>query len=297
MDGTDGSILKAEPVGERTNFTQKEKIIDIITFEGNLVAAATAAGVNPGYFPSGAPKSTLKIENWGLSNPTQQISYVIGLSPGAEFDDFRDPITFRNGLDRMHKLLFNNALETLLAEDLGGQEAVGKRVVTSKGIVVVPLIAHILAGFLGLVVICIGGVFLVSHNRQNNLASDPDTLGTKIALVPHSETLLQEFNSTDECSAPDLCMEPRKYKLGTWGGGGGYRLDVVGGRDNQLVQNPHASCTDPHSGKLVGPIELSIWMGLGATLMNITLLTLLITLYESSLRWNGRTPSNSFKLT
>ena len=199
----------------------------------------------------------------------------------------------------MHKLLFNNALETLLVDDSGGEEVMGKRVVTSIGIVVVPLIAHILAGFLGLVVVCLGGVFLVSYNRQNNLASDPDTLGTKMALVAHSELLLRYFNGTDECSAPDLCMESKKYKLGTWGGGGGggYRLDVVGGRDNPLVQNPHASCTVPHDGKLVGPVELSIWMRLSATLVNIALFTLLIVLYKSALRWNGRTRSNSSRIT
>ena len=289
VDGADGSILKAEPVGRRTNITQGDKIIDIITFEGNVGQFSTVSGVNPRYFSSEAPNPKWRYENWGLSSPTAQIAYVIGLSPGKKFDDFKDPMTFRNGLDKMYKLLFNNALETLLVEDSGGEEVVGKRIVTSIGIVVVPLIAHILAGFLGLVVVCLGGVFLVSYNRQNNLASDPDTLGTKMALMAHSETLLRDFNSTDECPAPDLCMEPRKYKLGAWGGGGGYRLDVVGGRDNLLVQKPHASCTVPHGGKLVGPVELSIWMGIAATLVNAVLLTLLIVLYKSALRWNGRT--------
>ena len=295
VDGRDGSILKADPVGERTNFTQEDKIIDIKTFEGNVGAAATDIGVNPKYFPSQAPDSISRFEDWGLSlDSTEQISYVIGLSTGKKFDDFRDPMTFRNGLDKMHKLLFNNALETLLMDDSGGEEVVGKRVVTNIGIVVVPLIAHILAGFLGLVVFCLGGVFFVSYNRQNNLPSDPDTLATKMALVAHSETLLRDFNGTDECPAPDLCIKSRKYKLGTWGGGGGggYRLDAVGDRDNPLVQNPHASCTVPHGGKLVGPIELSIWTRLAATLVNIALLTLVIVLYTSALRWNGRTRSS-----
>ena len=296
VDGTDGSILKTEPVGERTNFTQEEKIIDTITFEGNVGQAATVSGVNPRYFSFIAPHSRVRFEDWDLEKPTQQISYVIGLSPGTKFDDFRDPITFRNGLDRMHKLLFSNALKTLLVDDSSGKEVVGKRVVTSKAIVVVPPIAHILAGFLGLVVVCLGGVFLVSYNRRNNLASDPDTLGTKMALVAHSETLLRDFNGTDECPALDLCMEPRRYKLGTRGGGGEYRLDVVEGRDNPLGQTPHASCTVPHRGKLVGPVELSIWMGLAATLVNIALLTLLIVLYKSALRWNGRTRSNPSRL-
>jgi len=292
VDGPGGSILKADPVGERTNFTREDKIIDILTFEGNVGTAATVAEVNAKYFSPEAPDSTLRLKDWDLDRPTGQISYVVGLSPGKKFDDYKDPMTFRNGLDKMHKLLFNNALETLLVSDSGGEEVVGKRVVRSIGIVVVPLIAHILTGFLGLVVVCLGGVFLISYNRQNNLASDPDTLGTKMALVAHSETLLRDFNGTDECPAPDLCIEPRKYKLGTWGGGGGYRLDVVGGSDNPLVQNPHASCTVPHDGKLVGPIELSVWTGLAATLVNMALLTLLIVLYKSSLQWNGRTRSN-----
>jgi len=289
VDGADGSILKADPVGEQTNFTQEDKIINIFMFEGNVGAAATVDGVNPKYFSSVAPDSKSRLEDWDLDGPTGQISYVLGLSPGKKFDDFKDPMTFRNGLERMHKLLFNNAFETLLVPDSGGVEVVGNRAVRSIGIVVIPLIAHILAGFLGLVVVCLGGVFLISYNRQNNLASDPDTLGTKMALVAHSETLLRDFNGTDECPAPDLCMEPRKYKLGTWGGESGYRLDIVGGKDNPLVQNPHASCTVPHDGKLVGPIELSIWTGFTATLVNLCLLTLLIVLYKSALRWNGGT--------
>ena len=287
VDGTDGSILEAVPVGEPTSFTQEDKIINILTFEGIVGAAATLYDVNAKYFSSRAPESTSRFEDWALYFPTGQISYVIGLSPGKKFDDFRDPMTFRNGLDRMHKLLFNNALETLLVPDSGGEEVVGNRIVNSIGIVVVPLIAHILAGFLGLVVVCLGGVFLISYNRQNNLASDPDTLGTKMALVAHSETLLRDFNGTDECPAPHLCMEPKKYKLGTWGGDGEYRLDVERGRDYPLVQNQHASCSIPHNSKLVGPGLLSIWTGIAATLVNITLLTLPIVLYKSALRWNG----------
>ena len=158
VHGNNGSILKAEPVGERTNFTQEDKVIDIIMFEGGQ--AATVPGVDPGYFQNDGPDTTFRFIDWYLATPTKQISYVIGLSPQKTFDDFRDPITFRNGLDRMHKLLFNNALETLLVDDSVGEEVVGKRVVTGIGIVVVSLFAHILAGFLGLVVLCLGGVFL-----------------------------------------------------------------------------------------------------------------------------------------
>ena len=296
VGGADGSIIEANPVGERTNLTQDDKIIDLRMFEENVGTTDTLYSVNTKYFAYNAPNSMLGFEDWGLEDPIGQISYVIGLSPGKRFDDFKDPVTFRNGLERMHQLLFNTALETLLVPDSGGEEAVGNRAVRSVGIVVVPLIAHILAGFLGLVVVCLCGVFFVSYNRQNNLASDPDSLGTKMALAAQSEVLLRDFDGTDECPAPHLCMEPRKYKLRIWGGEGGYRLDVVGGKDNPLVQNPHSSCTIPHDGKLVSPIELSMWTGLAATLVNVALLTLLIFLYKSSLRWNGKTRPNSFKI-
>ncbi|PUU79490.1 hypothetical protein B9Z19DRAFT_1064195 [Tuber borchii] len=80
VDGTDGSILKADPVGERTNFTQEDKIIDIIMFEGNVGAAATVSGVNAKYFPPEAPNTMVRFEDWGLDYPTGQISYVIGLN-------------------------------------------------------------------------------------------------------------------------------------------------------------------------------------------------------------------------
>ena len=297
VDGADGSIIKVKPVGEQTNLTQDDKIIDIKIFEEILGTAAAGNRMTTGRFRSSAPNSKLGFEDWDLYNPTGQISYVIGLSPGKRFDDFKDPATFQKGLERMHKLLFNSALETLLLPDSGGEEVVGNRAVRSIGIVVVPLIAHILASFLGLVAICLCGVFFISYNRPNNLASDPDTLGTKMALVAQSEMLLRDFDGTDECPAPHLCMEPRKYKLGTWGGEIGYRLDVIGGKYNALVQNPHASCTAPHNGKLVSPIELSMWTGLAATLVNIALLALLIVLYKSSLQWNGKTRPNSSEIT
>jgi len=125
------------------------------------------------------------------------ITYIIRLSLGKRFGYFRDPITFWTALDRMHKFLFNNALGTLHVDDSGGKEIVRKRVVTSMGIVVISSIAHILAAFPGLVVVCLDGVFLVSYNRQNNLASHPDTLGTNMALVAHGKTLLRDFNSRD----------------------------------------------------------------------------------------------------
>jgi len=41
-----------------------------------------------------------------------------------------------------------------VVDDSGGKEVVGKRVVTSMGIVIVSLIAHILVGFQGLVIVC-----------------------------------------------------------------------------------------------------------------------------------------------
>lgn len=164
MDGNAGSFLKANPVGKRTSFAQEDKMIDIRLFEGNVpvATAPTDPKVNIKHFPSEAPDSRVRLKHWDLHNPTRKIPYVIGLSPGKTFDNFRHPVVFSEGLERMHKLLFNTALETLLVCDSGEEEVVGKREVTSIGIVVIPIIAHILAGFLGLVVICLGGVFLIS---------------------------------------------------------------------------------------------------------------------------------------
>jgi len=48
VDGTDGSIMKADPVGERTNFTWEDKIINIVRVGGNVAAAAKDLDVNRG---------------------------------------------------------------------------------------------------------------------------------------------------------------------------------------------------------------------------------------------------------
>ncbi|PUU72551.1 hypothetical protein B9Z19DRAFT_1137287 [Tuber borchii] len=181
-----------------TSFKPLKKLIPFDDRQASMSATATAAGVNSKHFPSEGPDSMSGFQDWGLDSPTGQITYAIRLMKGtereAEFDDFRDPIIIRNGLDRMHRLLFSNGLKTLLVDDFDGEEVVGNRFVSSIGIVVLPLIAHIRAGCLGLVV-CLGGVFLVSHNRQNNLAGDRDTLRTNMALAAHSETLRKTMSA------------------------------------------------------------------------------------------------------
>ncbi|KAG0127965.1 hypothetical protein HOY82DRAFT_624030 [Tuber indicum] len=286
VEGADGSILQSKPVGERTSFTQSDEIIDVENFEGIANNMTSSAKANASYLGFSGLTSMTKFDHWRIETPTRRILYVFGLSEGKKFDDFKDPKVFEDGLDRMYKLLFSSALQTLLVPDSGGEEILGSRAVRSVGIVVVPLIAHILSYVLGVVAVCLCGVFVITYKRENNLASDPDTLGTKMALVACSKTLLRDFDGIDECPSPHLCMESRKYKLGTWGGEGRYRLDVHG-KDNPLVQNLHATCPLPHDGKLVSPIELSIWTGVAATLVNIALLTLLVVLYRSASQWKG----------
>ena len=63
VDGADGSILEADPVGKRTNFTQGDQIVDIKMFEANVGAADTVYGVNAKYFASPAPYSLLGFED------------------------------------------------------------------------------------------------------------------------------------------------------------------------------------------------------------------------------------------
>jgi len=61
VDGTDGSILEAVPVGEQTNFTQQDGIMDLVTFERILDEALTDLDVNSKYFPS--VKSVVFVED------------------------------------------------------------------------------------------------------------------------------------------------------------------------------------------------------------------------------------------
>ena len=84
VNGTDGSIIEADPVGERTNFTQDDKIIDIETFERNVGAASTDFGVNTKHFPSKAPYSMSGFEDWGLDNPTGQDLICYWIVAGEE---------------------------------------------------------------------------------------------------------------------------------------------------------------------------------------------------------------------
>jgi len=55
VDGADGSILEAIPVGDRTDFTQEDKVINILAFKGIVGASDLLSEVNVKYFTSHAP--------------------------------------------------------------------------------------------------------------------------------------------------------------------------------------------------------------------------------------------------
>jgi len=81
VEGANSSILKADPVGKRRNFTREDIIIDIEIFEQIVSTGSASLTVNPKYFLFVPQDSIWTLDDWGLDRPTRKITYVIGLSP------------------------------------------------------------------------------------------------------------------------------------------------------------------------------------------------------------------------
>ena len=290
VDATTRDITGSSFIGEPKPLTAEDKIIDIDIFEQNLGAGGTMDSVDGKEFSTMAPTTEVRYEDWNLWYPTSQIGYAIGLE-NKTFDDFRDPKIFGDAMNKTHKLLFNYAVYFLLRDEEQPQQINGTRTVRSDGIVVVPVVSHLLAGFLSAVAVCLAGVFFLSYNRHNNLRSDPDTLATKMSLVAQSPQLLGDFEGADNCPDIDGCIKRRRYKL--WDGDDSHRLDIVNGSDSTPSGGSHESSTKPHDGQGIRPWELSAGVGIGITIFSAGLLILLAVLFWSNQKYSGRRPPTS----
>ena len=264
-------------------------------FELYLGAGSTIESVGAFRLPNAGPVTQVRYDDWGLWDPTRQVGYAIGLEKKT-FDDFKDPKVFGNAMNKSHKLLFNCAIRSLIdspyEED---HERINATMTALKeGVVVVGTVAHLLAGFLLVVALCLAGVLLHSCSRCNNLCSDPDTLATKMSLVDQSPQLLRDFEGVN--NYPNIrtsIIERRRYKLGPWDGEAGHRSDILDAADVTPPRRSHSSSTKSHEARGVRPWELSGGMGVGNTIFIAGLLVLLAALFRSSQKYSGRRPPTS----
>ena len=290
VDATHKDITELSVIGEPKPLTAEDKIIDINLFEEILGAGSAINTLDTSTFSYFGPTTQARYENWNLSFPTLQVGYAIGLE-NKTFDDFRDPRIFGDAMNRTHKLLFNYAVKSLLLFPDQPQKINGTRIVRKNGVFVVPGVAHLLAGFLSAVAVCLAGVFFLSYNRHNNLRSDPDTLATKMSLVAQSPQLLRDFDGAGNCPDIDGCIGRRRYKL--CDREDSHRLDIVAGSDATPSECSHEFSTKPHGGQGIRPWVLSAWAGVGITVFSFGLLALLAVLFWSSRKYSGRRPPRS----
>ena len=277
-------------IGEPKPLTTEGGIINIDFFEQYLGNGSILDFFHLSREPSKAITQRFRYEDWGLWDPDRQIGYAIGLE-NKTFDAFKDPKVFGNAMNKTQKLLFNYAVNSLLNYSFEGDYELTDGTITAEkyGVVVTSTVAHLLAGFLLLVAICLTGVLLLSCSRCNNLCSDPDTLATKMSLVGRSPQLLQDFEGADE--SPDIrrsMVQRRRYRLGPWYRDDGPRLDIPDAAEAPPSDGSRECSTKSHDGRGVRPWELSAGMGVGTTMFSAGLLLLLAILFRSSERHSGR---------
>ena len=288
VDATTLDITRSRFIGDLKPLSAKDAIIDINFFEEYLGVAGMK--MSPKLFSDRVPVTQARYENWNLSDPSPVIGYAIGLE-NKTFDDFRDPVIFGAAMNKTHKLLFNYAVRAMFRDEDRPKQVNGTSVTRKDGIVVVPVVAHILAGFLSAVAICLVSVIFLSYNRCNNLRSDPDTLATTMSIVARSPQLLKDFTGADNCPDIGRCIKRRRYKL--WDGVGGHRLDITDSSDATPSGGSHESSTKPHDGRGTGPWVLSAGMGVCTTIFSAGLLVILALLFWSSQKYSGRTALTS----
>ena len=284
VDATNLGITRSSFIREPKPLTSKDKIIDIDIFEQYLAGARITPLIDAKHFSTRAPTTQVRYEDWNLWYPTGQVGYAIGIE-NKTFDDFGDPKVFGDAMNKTHKLLFNYAVSSLLRNEEQPQHINGTRMVRKDGIIAVPTVVHLLAGFLSAVAACLAGVFFLSYNRHYNLRSDPDTLATTMSLVAQSPQLLRDFEGADNCPDIKRCIRRRQYKL--WSGEDSHRLDVVDSSE-ATSEGSHESSTKPHDGRGIRPWELNAGMGVFITIFSAGLLVLLVVLFRISQKHSGR---------
>lgn len=225
-------IKSIKYLGDPVPFTQDDGIIDIGRFETDL--STGQADVHAQQFISAVPPTgASRFQDWGLAQPTSQISYAIGLSPGRQFEDFKDPRILSEAFARAHKLLFaafvSELHRDLPQEDSDKNPVLGNRRMTRLAVVVVGLFARLLEAFLAVVAACVAVLGILTYRRNASLFGDPDSIAARMAFVADSKALLQDFDGFDEY--PDLQREigSRTYRLDSWDSNGYYRIDSKGG--------------------------------------------------------------------
>lgn len=237
-------VKSIERLGDPVSFTQDDGIIDINRFETDLSSGRVDQNQQlPMRFISAAPPTAMsRYEDWGLVNPTSQVSYAIGMSPGFEFEDFKDPRILSEAFARVHRLLFATYVSSLLRDipDKGDDEnlVLGNRTMEQLAVVVFKLFARLLEGFLAAVAVCSVVLGVITYRRNANLFSNPDSLAARMAFVADSKALLEDFDGLDE--SPDLREEfgARRYRLDSWDSNGYYRIDFEGRLKNVSSKSP-----------------------------------------------------------
>ena len=286
-------------IGEPKPLTAEDGIFDIDIFEQYIGAGSTRESGDESPLPTVAPATQVRYEDWELWHPTVLVGYAIGLED-RKFGDFRDPEVFGEAMNKTHKLLFTYAVRNLLNytedDELRKPYVNGTRIVRSEGVVVVPAVAHLLAGFLSAVAVCLASVLLLSYNRRSNLRSDPDTLATTMSLVARSPWFLKDIEGADDCPDISRCIRRRRYILGPWDGKDGPRLDIVDTKDATPSGGSHEASTKPHDGRGIRPWELSFGMTAGTTIFSIGLLVFLAALFRSNQKYSGQGPHSFFRI-
>lgn len=235
VDATTLRVRSAEVLGDPIPFTQKDKIVDVERFEGDL---ALPGSPNRNFFAQSPPVTTVRYDDWELDWPGPIVGYSIGMSPDKSFEDLKDPAALGEWFEKSHQLLFSNFVASLLRDmpenDIRNASPIsGERSPILLGVVIIGLVARFLQAFFAVVTICFASLGVISFRRKANLFGDPDSLAAKMSLVAYSKGLHQDFDGIDESSKLKEHLSDQTYRLDSWGSNGSYRID----REKDWISN------------------------------------------------------------
>ncbi|KAL5372989.1 hypothetical protein DPSP01_013091 [Paraphaeosphaeria sporulosa] len=151
------------------------------------------------------------------SSPQPMLNLAIIVGQQTELESYLDWRVLASSYEKAYRLLFLRAMVDVLEgrEYSSHKTTLGELVSNTSAVVLEPVFAYIVVGFLGILTVLAAILYYQSISTQTVLCQDPGTIASLMGLVANNYSLLADFEGLDCCTNEEIeeIVAERTYKL------------------------------------------------------------------------------------
>lgn len=287
VSGGNLSVLEATATGPKIAIP--EDIFDSSLFESQLADGGVSFFGRSQIPSSDWPDSSDRLASLNLTVPSNAAGKMVTMAFGAyqrpTTDEYLDNETFMAAWEASYRLLFSRYMIDFLGKTFNESHlAAGTMQYETQAVIVVPLFARLVQGFLAVVASLALIILYQALTARNKLCSDPASIQASMTLVADDYSLLASFNDCDGLSNKQIKMslQDRRYFLDSKDGKT-VVIPQIGINDDAVSSLKQEKLALDHD-KSVRPTEFKMVSILGFFLLNASLVVVLAVLF-----WRSRT--------